>query len=126
MVQLVTEGIKVSVHARYESQFYENHQEHYAFSYRVTIENNSSQKIQLLSRCWKINDALNETEVIEGKGVIGEQPIILPGERHSYSSGCLLISPIGSMHGYYEMITSQKKIKVGIPLFKLHAPFAMN
>ncbi|MBX2828646.1 MAG: Co2+/Mg2+ efflux protein ApaG [Flavobacteriaceae bacterium] len=126
MIQLTTQGIKVSVESKFEEAFYNKQQKQYAFSYRITIENNSNESIQLISRYWLIKDALNHSVVVEGKGVIGQQPIILPGKSHTYESGCLLISPFGSMQGHYNMITSTRKIKVGIPLFKLTAPFSMN
>ncbi len=126
MIQLITQGIKVSVETQYEDTFYNNHKRQYAFSYTITIENQSEYPVQLTSRYWMIKDALNATEIVEGDGVIGEQPIIDPGEKHTYNSGCLLNSPVGSMQGYYNMLTPTRKIKVGIPLFKLSAPFAQN
>lgn len=126
MIQLTTQGIKVSVETNFENTFFNNGQRQYAFSYRITIENRSAYTVQLTSRFWKIKDALNATEIVEGPGVIGEQPIIDPGEKHSYSSGCLLISPFGSMQGHYHMRTPTRNIQVGIPLFKLNAPFALN
>jgi ApaG protein len=126
MVQQVTQGIKVSVETEFEGSFYREHKKRYAFSYQVTIENHSDAAVQLTSRYWLIKDALNNTEVVEGPGVIGQQPIIEPGELHSYNSGCVLVSPYGSMQGHYAMITTEKEIKVGIPLFRLNAPFAMN
>lgn len=79
-----------------------------------------------MRRKWYIKDALNVSEIAEGDGVIGEQPIIEPGGRHTYKSGCLLVSPVGSMRGYYQMRSDTDTFKVGIPLFKLSASFAMN
>ncbi len=100
----------------------------FAFGYLITIENQSKDSVQLTSRFWKIKDALNKTEIVQGEGVIGKKPVLKPGESHSYSSGCLLTSPFGAMRGYYNMInfTSSKKFKVTIPSFKLSAPFALN
>ncbi|MCH9660570.1 MAG: Co2+/Mg2+ efflux protein ApaG [Bacteroidetes bacterium] len=126
MVQLVTQGIKVSVSTAFEDVFYGHQKRQYAFSYVVTIENNSDSEIQLLSRYWLIKDALNTTEIVQGKGVIGRQPIILPREKHTYNSGCLLMAPIGSMQGHYNIVSSNKTLKIGIPLFKLNAPFVLN
>ena len=126
MVQQVTQGIKVSVETQFEGTVYKDHIKQYAFSYRVTIENQSNTQVQLTSRYWIIKDALNSLEIVEGKGVIGLQPMIDPGNKHTYNSGCLLVSPIGSMQGYYKMISREKEIKANIPLFKLSAPFAMN
>ncbi len=128
MVQQVTSGIKISVETHFEGTFYKNYKIHFAFGYRVTIENQSKDSVQLTSRFWKIKDALNSTEIAEGEGVVGKKPVLRPGESHTYSSGCLLSSPFGSMSGHYNMInfTSTKKFKVAIPSFKLSAPFAIN
>ncbi len=128
MVQQVTKGIKISVGTTFEGTFYKNHKIHYAFGYRVSIENQSKNSVQLTSRFWNIKDALNHTEMIEGDGVIGKKPVLKPGEIHTYSSGCLLSSPFGAMKGYYNMVnfTSTEKFKVTIPSFKLSAPFALN
>ena len=95
---------------------------------RLRIENQSKDSVQLTSRHWKILDALNNVEVVDGEGVIGKKPVLLPGESHTYKSGCLLNSPIGAMKGHYNMInfTSTRKFKVEIPTFKLSAPFALN
>lgn len=128
MIQQVTSGIKISVETSFEGTFYKNYKIHYAFGYRITIENQSKDSVQLTSRFWNIKDALNKTEIVQGEGVIGKKPILKPGESHTYSSGCLLTAPFGSMSGYYNMInfTSSKKFRVSIPVFKLSAPFALN
>ncbi len=128
MVQQVTSGIKISVETHFEGTFYKNYKIHFAFGYKVTIENQSKDSVQLTSRYWKIKDALNNTEVVEGEGVVGKKPVLRPGESHTYSSGCLLSSPFGSMSGHFNMInfTSTRKFKVAIPSFKLSAPFAIN
>ena len=128
MVQQVTSGIKVSVETTFEGTFYKNYKVHFAFGYKVTIENQSKDLVQLNSRYWRILDALNNVEIIEGEGVIGKKPVIKPGESHTYNSGCLLTSPFGAMQGYYNMVnfTNTTKFKVIIPTFKLSAPFAIN
>ena len=128
MVQQVTKGIKISVETNFEGTFFKNYKMHYAFGYRVTIENQSKDSVQLTERHWKIFDSLNDVEVVDGEGVIGKKPVLKPGELHVYNSGCLLTSPIGSMKGYYRMVnfTSTKRFKVTIPTFRLCAPFAIN
>ena len=128
MVTQVTRGIKISVQTNFEGTFYKNYKMHFAFGYRVTIENQSKDSVQLVSRHWKIMDALNKTEIVNGEGVIGKKPVLKPGESHTYSSGCLLTSPIGAMRGYYNMVnfTSTRKFRVVVPTFKLSAPFAIN
>ena len=128
MVQQITQGIKICVETKYEGTFYKNYEVHFAFAYTVTIENQSSHSVQLESRYWQVFDALNNMELIEGEGVIGEKPILNPGDAHSYTSGCLLTSPFGAMDGHYNMInfTTGTNFKVSIPNFKLSAHFALN
>jgi ApaG protein len=128
MVTQVTRGIKISVATNFEGTFYKNYKMHFAFGYRVTIENQSKDSVQLISRHWKIMDALNNTEIVDGEGVIGKKPVLKPGESHTYSSGCLLTSPLGAMRGFYNMVnfTSTRKFRVVVPTFKLSAPFAIN
>jgi len=128
MVQQVTQGIKISVETNFEGTFYKNYKVNFAFGYKVTIENQSKDSVQLNSRHWEILDALNNIEIVEGEGVIGKKPVLKPGESHTYSSGCLLSSPFGAMQGHYNMVnfTTTKKFKVSIPSFKLSAEFAMN
>ncbi len=128
MVQLVTQGIKISIETSYEGALISNGLKQYAFKYTVKIENQSKDVVQLISRHWEIKDALNEVDLVYGEGVVGKKPVITPGDTHVYSSGCLLHGPFGSMNGYYEMINfnNTKKFKVKIPAFKLSAPFSMN
>ena len=124
----VTKGIKISVVTSFGGTFFKNYRMHYAFEYLITIENQSKDVVQLTSRHWQIFDALNETEIVDGEGVIGKKPVLKPGESHTYNSGCLLLAPLGAMRGYFNMIniTSTKKFRVYIPTFKLGAPFALN
>lgn len=128
MISQITRGIKISINTSFEGSYFRNYKLHYAFSYSVTIENQSKDSVQLNSRHWEIFDSLNAVEIVDGEGVIGKKPVLKPGEIHTYTSGSLLSSPIGAMKGFYEMInfTTTKKFKVTIPTFKLMAPFAMN
>ncbi|SHI70537.1 Co2+/Mg2+ efflux protein ApaG [Flavobacterium haoranii] len=128
MVTQITKGIKISVSTSFEGTYFKNYKIHYAFSYQITIENQSKDSVQLTSRHWEIYDALNNIEIVDGEGVVGKKPVIKPGEKHIYNSGCLLASPIGAMKGHYDMInfTSTKSFQVVIPTFKLSAPFALN
>lgn len=128
MVQQVTQGIKISVLTEFDGTFYKNRKMQYAFAYNITIENQGKDTVQLTSRRWVIKDSLNNTVIVEGQGVIGQKPILKPGERHSYTSGCLLFSPFGSMKGHFNMINfeSNRKFSVAIPLFNLSAPFSLN
>lgn len=128
MVQQVTRGIKISIETNFVGTFYRNYRMHFAFGYEITIENQSKDSVQLLSRFWRIKDSLNYTEIVEGEGVIGKKPVLKPGQSHTYRSGTLLTSPFGSMSGFYNMVnfTSTRKFRVAIPSFQLSAPFALN
>ncbi|MFS4483761.1 Co2+/Mg2+ efflux protein ApaG [Hyunsoonleella sp. 2307UL5-6] len=128
MVQQVTKGIKISVETTFEGSFYKNYKIQYAFGYTITIENQSKDSVQLYARHWEISDALNHVETVNGEGVIGQKPVLKPGESHTYTSGCLLTSPFGAMQGHYNMVnfTTTKKFQVTIPTFRLSAPFAIN
>ena len=128
MVQQVTRGIRISIETDFEGTFMKNYQLHFAFGYRITIENQSKESVQLTSRFWKIKDSLNITKTVEGEGVVGKKPVLKPGDSHTYKSGCLLSSPFGSMSGFFNMVsfTSTRRFRVAIPSFKLSAPFALN
>jgi ApaG protein len=128
MVSQITSGIKISVLTSFEGTYFKNYKIHFAFSYEVTIENQSKDSVQLNSRHWEIYDSLNDLEIVDGEGVIGKKPVLKPGEKHTYSSGCLLSSPFGAMHGHFNMVnfTTTRSFRVIIPTFKLSAPFALN
>ncbi|WP_159022701.1 Co2+/Mg2+ efflux protein ApaG [Formosa sp. L2A11] len=128
MVQQVTRDIKISVETSFKGTLYDNYRTQYAFEYKITIENQSKDTVQLYARHWNILDALKEDEEVSGEGVVGYKPILQPGESHTYKSGCMLSSPFGAMSGYYNMINlnNAMKFKVFIPSFKLSAPFATN
>lgn len=128
MVTQITQGIKISVLTSFEGTYFKNYKLNFAFSYQITIENNSKDTVQLVSRHWEILDALNQLEIVDGEGVIGKKPVLKPGEKHNYSSGCLLLSPFGSMNGFFNMInfTTTRNFKVAVPSFRLLAPFALN
>ena len=128
MVIAVTSGIQVSVEVTYQSEFSSPHQHHFVFTYKVTIENKSSQTVQLLRRRWEIFDAAETKKVIEGDGVVGQQPILEPGESHSYVSGCNLKSGLGKMTGVYgmEKLFDGTKFDVTIPEFQMIASYFQN
>ncbi len=128
MITQVTKGIKISVQTTFEGTFFKNYKMHYAFGYTITIENQSRETVQLISRHWEIFDSLKEMETVDGEGVVGKKPVIRPGKSHTYSSGCLLASPVGAMQGYYNMVdlSSAETFEVEIPTFKFSAPFALN
>jgi len=128
MIEQITKGIKISIESNFEGTFYKDDCIHYAFSYEIVIENKSHEVAQLIARKWIIMEALNENEIVIGEGVVGEKPILLPGDRHTYNSGCVLKSPFGAMKGSYLMVnpSNSEQFKVTIPTFKLSASFAQN
>lgn len=128
MITLITSGIKISVVTHFEGNYFKDYKMLYAFSYEITIENLSTDIVQLQARHWEILDSLNFTEMVDGEGVVGQTPIIVPGDKYTYSSGCMLHSTIGAMHGFYTMInfSNSKIFEVQIPTFKLCVPFTLN
>ena len=128
MVTQVTSGIKISVVTHFEGNYYKDYSILYAFSYEITIENLSTDIVQLQTRHWEILDSLNFTETVDGEGVVGQTPIIIPGDKYVYSSGCMLHSTIGAMKGFYTMLnfTTSETFEVQIPTFKLNVPFAIS
>ncbi|MEN8188116.1 MAG: Co2+/Mg2+ efflux protein ApaG [Bacteroidota bacterium] len=128
MIHQVTKGIKISVQTNYEGNRFQDFRLYYTFSYRITIENQSNDSVQLISRHWDIFDSLNDLDIVEGEGVIGKKPIIPPKGVYTYNSHCFLTSPIGAMSGYFNMFNfiTTKQFKVQIPTFQLLAPATLN
>ena len=128
MVEKVTKDIKISVHTNYEGIQTRNEVKFFLFSYYITIENQSNDIVQLLSRKWEIHDSLNNTEIVVGDGVVGQIPILEPNEKYTYTSNCFLQSTLGSMKGYFTMInfSTKKQFKVRIPRFQLTVSEVLN
>lgn len=99
----VTQGIRVEVMSRHSAENSRPEQDEWVFQYTVRITNQSAETVQLLSRHWIITDAFDHTEEVRGPGVVGEQPVLAPGESFKYSSWCPLKSPSGMMRGTYQM-----------------------
>ncbi len=128
MVEQITKGIKISVKTKYDGSLYRNHRLYHNFSYYITIENKSLDTVQLTDRYWKIFDSLNNTEIVEGEGVVGQTPILEPQDSYTYKSGCFLSSGIGSMGGYYTMVNlkTEEDFRVTIPTFQLSTLASSN
>ncbi len=130
MVNLVTEGVSITVETFYQAEQSNPINSEYLHAYRITIENLSSNPVQLLNRHWYISDSFYGSQVREviGEGVVGEQPIIQPGESYQYISAANLRSDVGKMYGTYEMenLFNKTKFMVTIPEFPLVAPFKLN
>lgn len=128
MVTAITEGVKVSVETNYQAEYSSPTQMHYVFTYRITIENHSDYSVKLLRRHWFIHDANNIVREVEGEGVVGQQPILEPGQTHQYVSGCNLRSGLGKMRGVYlmEKVMDGKTFDVIIPEFTMIVPYILN
>ncbi|MFN3516320.1 MAG: Co2+/Mg2+ efflux protein ApaG [Novosphingobium sp.] len=91
--------------------------------YHIRIENGSDETVQLLTRHWRITDGRGMVNFVDGDGVVGEQPVLKPGQSHDYVSGCPLTTPTGSMEGHYTFVRRDgEKFAVAIPFFSLAAP----
>lgn len=124
---LLASEISVSVVSQYITQQAVDGEQQFVFSYTITISNDSNNSAQLLNRYWLITDADGETSEVSGEGVIGQQPYIKAGESFTYTSGCLLKSPLGYMQGHYQMqLSSGQLIDVDIPVFRLTKPNILN
>lgn len=128
MVFAITKGIQVSVETTYQPDFSNPQQHHYVFTYKVCIANKSNHTVQLLRRRWEIIDATENKKIIEGDGVVGQQPVLEPGESHTYVSGCNLKSGIGKMRGsfFLEKLRDGQLWEVVIPEFQLIATIFHN
>ncbi len=128
MIAEVTQGVKVTVETEYQPSYSSPSQYHYVFTYRITIENQSEFTVQLLRRTWHISDAGFLAREVEGEGVVGQQPVLEPGQSHQYVSGCNLKSGIGKMVGSYlmERIIDGAQFRVNIPAFMMIAPMRQN
>jgi ApaG protein len=125
--EAVTNHVKVEVLARYSPENSHPTQNQWVFQYTVRITNQGTDKVQLISRHWIITDALDHTEEVKGPGVVGEQPLLAPGESFKYSSWCPLETPTGTMRGTYQMVRiGGGEFDIQIAPFALRAPYTVN
>jgi ApaG protein len=125
MYEAVTRGIRVSVTPSYMEEESTPEENYFFWAYTVVIANEGSETVQLRSRIWRITDARGNTEEVRGPGVVGQTPVIPPGESFSYTSGCPLRTPQGIMVGAYQMADARGELfNVAIPAFSLDSPFA--
>ena len=124
MYTKTTKSINITVNPYYLEDQSEPDEQHYVWAYRVTINNQGKDVVQLKNRFWKITDSNGTKQEVSGEGVVGEQPILNPGEKFEYTSGTPLSTPSGFMEGHYEMETkSGSKFEAYIPQFSLDSPF---
>ena len=119
--------IRIEVETAYLDQQSDPEQGRYAFAYSITITNEGALAAQLLSRHWIITDANGGVQEVRGEGVVGEQPLIGPGEGFRYSSGAVIPTPVGSMRGAYQMVDeSGRRFEAPIAAFTLARPGALH
>jgi ApaG protein len=119
-----TRAIRVAVRAFYLADQSEPEQGRFVWAYRVAISNEGRETVQLLKRTWLITDGLGRTQRVHGEGVVGEQPVIEPGQSFEYTSGTPLQTPSGFMRGSYHMVVAStgEPFDVEIPPFSLDSP----
>lgn len=120
--------MEVSVETFYQPDYSNPISGEYMFAYRITIENHNNFSVKLQRRHWHIFDSNGSYREVEGEGVVGVQPILQPGERYQYVSGCNLRTEMGKMYGSYMMenLNNKKTFEVNIPIFEMIVPFKMN
>jgi ApaG protein len=127
MSNIVTRGIRVQVASQYLPDRSSPAEEQYFFAYRVRISNEGTERARLVTREWIITDSNGDVQHVTGPGVVGEQPVLSPGEAFEYSSFCPLKTSVGSMHGSYQMETDEgDTFDAVIAPFTLAVPNAVN
>ena len=118
-----TKNIRVQVKAEYDPGRSSPHQSQWFFLYTVRITNEGRDTVQLISRHWVITDAMGKVQEVRGPGVVGNQPVLAPGQSFEYTSGCPLTMPFGSMQGTYQMVNDrQEAFDIEIAPFVLAEP----
>ena len=121
--EATTKSIRVHVKSEYDPGRSNPQQNQWFFLYTVRITNEGPNTVQLISRHWVITDAMGKVQEVRGKGVVGNQPVLAPGQSFEYTSGCPLTVPFGSMHGTYQMINDRKEqFDIEIAPFVLSEP----
>jgi ApaG protein len=127
MSEAVTNNIRVEVLSRYSPENSRPLEDVWAFQYTVRITNQGADTVQLITRHWIITDGLDHVEEVKGPGVVGEQPVLKPGESFKYSSWCPLKTPTGMMRGTYQMVGPKgQQFDIEIAPFALKARYAVN
>lgn len=103
-------AITIEVRTAFVPQRSDPDRDHYFFAYRIRITNAGDAPAKLLRRHWIITDGTGHVEEVEGRGVVGEQPLLMPGEHFEYTSACPLPTPVGTMHGSYQFITAEGQL----------------
>ncbi|HYN09301.1 MAG TPA: Co2+/Mg2+ efflux protein ApaG [Vicinamibacterales bacterium] len=123
----VTRGVRISVLSEYAADRSNPPRNEWFFLYTITITNEGHDVVQLISRYWVITDAGGHVEEVKGPGVVGQQPTLSPGQSFTYTSGCPLTTPFGTMQGTYQMVTkSGEFFDVKIAPFTLSGPYTVH
>lgn len=123
MYSQTTRSITVTVKPVYLEDQSSPSDNHFVWAYRVKIENFGQETVQLLRRHWKITDAMGRIQEVTGAGVVGEQPVLHPGEHYEYTSGTPLSTPSGIMVGSYQVETVEgERFDIAVPAFSLDSP----
>jgi len=125
---LITSGVQITVTTQFRQDFSYLQESVYFHNYRIDMVNDNNFDVQLISRDWYIFDSLNDPYYVNGLGVIGEQPILKPGDKYTYTSGCQLKSAVGMMKGFYTFLNMSTNVnfQVFVPTFKLEFPGKLN
>ncbi len=128
MSTLITSGVQISVTTNFRSDLSEVTETQFFFNYNIEIQNTNSFDVQLISRDWYIFDSLSDASYVTGSGVVGEQPVLKPGDRFNYTSGAEIASELGMMKGFYTFrnLMDGSLFQVFVPTFLLEYPFKLN
>ncbi len=127
MSETLTRGVRIIVRPRYLPEQSDPSAPQYVFAYHITIRNEGEKTVQLISRHWVITDGEGTVEEVRGPGVVGYQPVLKSGEQFEYTSGCPLETPVGTMHGEFNMVLEDgEKFDAKIDPFRLAVPRALN
>lgn len=119
--------IEIAAQVKHLTEQSDESDNRYVFSYTIILSNNGNSTVQLLSRHWIITDANNHVQEVRGQGVVGEQPVLKPGQSFGYTSGTVLSTPVGTMTGSYQMVAEDgTKFEAPIPQFVLSVPRVLH
>jgi ApaG protein len=125
--EAVTQSVRVRVECEYAPDRSAPAARHWFFLYTITIANEGDETVQLMTRHWSITDGNGDMREVRGPGVVGEQPVLPPGESFTYTSGCALTTPFGTMEGTYQMVTpGGESFDVRIAPFTLSEPYTVH
>jgi len=123
----VTRGVRVSVLSEYDPERSRPNNQQWFFLYTITITNESTDTVQLVSRHWIITNGSGQVQEVRGPGVVNQQPVLSPTQSFTYTSGCPLTTPFGTMRGTYQMVTADgEQFDVNISEFTLSEPYTVH